>query len=298
MQECWFGIEGGGTKFICGLGNDRGDVMERITIPTTSPTETISRISDYYRQVSEISKIIGVGVGCFGPLDLDPVSPTYGYITATPKLGWKDFDIKGGLESVLGSKVRLDTDVNAALLSELKWGVGQGLTDLVYLTIGTGVGGGALSGGKLVHGMLHPEMGHMLISTAGLPQDFSGVCPYHGCCLEGLASGPALEALWGCNAADIPEDHPAWVLEAILLARGLVNIILLLSPQKIILGGGVMAQNQLFPILHETVRNLLNGYINTIHIMDDIENYIVPASFAKNTGLLGAIALATDSEDN
>ena len=197
MKRYSFGIEGGGTKFICGVGNKDGEVLERVSIPTTSPHETVEEIAVYYRHIHSRYDIVSVGAGCFGPLDLDPASNTFGFILSTPKREWEYFDIKGSLKKIFGLEIRLDTDVNAALVGEFVWGAGQGLSDLVYLTVGTGIGGGVLSGGKLVHGMLHPEIGHMFVPGTGVPPDFKGVCPYHGTCLEGLASGPAVEAMWG-----------------------------------------------------------------------------------------------------
>ncbi len=294
MEKCYLGIEGGGTKFVCGIGSEAGRILERVTIPTTQPAETLENIRAYYLRIKDKYKIAGVGVGCFGPLDLDPASDYFGYITSSPKTAWTHFDIKGSLEKLLGFDIKLDTDVNAALLSELRWGAGLGLEDLVYLTVGTGIGGGVLSNGKLLHGMLHPEIGHILISNAGAPQEFRGVCFYHEHCLEGLASGPAIEAIWGTKADELSVDHPAWDLEALMLARGIVNVILMLSPQKIILGGGVMNQTQLFPLIHKHVRHLLNGYVSTPQIMENIDSYIVPTSFGNDTGLLGTIALAID----
>jgi fructokinase len=286
------GIEAGGTKFVCGIGNPDGEVLERVVIPTRDPEKTLGEVVDYFKEIEKRQKIHGIGLASFGPLDLDKDSPTYGYITSTPKLPWRHFNIKGELESVLNLTIPFDTDVNAAALAEYKWGAAQGKENVVYLTVGTGIGGGALVNGRLLHGLLHPEMGHILIRGDADSPEFSGVCPYHQHCLEGCASGPAMLSRWGIPPEDIPPDHPAWELEAQFLAEGLMNIILILSPNIIILGGGVMAQKSLFPMVRENVLRLLNGYIQNAVLLENIEEYIVPPKLGNNAGLLGAIALA------
>jgi fructokinase len=278
------GIEGGGTKWVLGVGTGP-DHLESISIPATSPAETIRATAEFFRGRA----IAALGIGCFGPLDLHPDSPKYGYITSTPKTAWRDFDILGELSRAVQVPAALDTDVNAAVLGEARWGAGQGLTDFVYLTVGTGIGGGALSGGHLIHGLTHPEMGHMPV-----PHDrsFAGSCPFHGDCLEGLASGPAIRARWGMAAEKLPLGHAAWPLEAHYLAAGLANIVYTLSPTRIILGGGVMRQQQLFPMIRQELLRRLQGYIQAQEILEDVYSFIVPPGLGERSGVAGALVLA------
>ena len=282
------GIEAGGTKFVCGVGTDQGEVLERVSFPTTTPDETIAHTTNYLVSIRNQFPWQSVGLASFGPIDLRHNSPTYGYITSTPKLAWKQMNIVGLLEQALGTQVYFDTDVNAAALAEQRWGAAKGKESVVYITVGTGIGGGALVNGKLVHGILHPEMGHMPIRSMS---NFQGKCPFHKSCLEGLASGPAMQARWGMPAEELPPDHPAWQEEANHLAQGLVSIISILSPGIIVLGGGVMNQAHLLPLVHQAVQDLLNGYIAVPEITKHIDQYIVPAGLGSNAGLLGAMAL-------
>jgi fructokinase len=233
-----------------------------------------------------------IGISSFGPVDLNLASPTYGYITSTPKPGWEDTDLTGEVKRTLDLPVGFDTDVNGAALGEYRWGAAQGLDTFLYLTIGTGIGGGGMVGGKLMHGLVHPEMGHIRLPHDRDKDPFEGVCPYHGDCLEGLATGPALEARWGQRGETLPPDHPAWPLEAHYLALGLVNLICTVSPQRIILGGGVMKRGHLFPLIRAEVQDLLNGYVQAPEILDDVDKYIVPPALGGRAGVLGAIALA------
>jgi fructokinase len=280
------GIEGGGTKWVLGVGTDP-DNLESISIPATTPAETLRACAEFFRGRA----IAALGIGCFGPLNLHPASPKYGYITSTPKTAWRDFDILGELRRAVQVPCALDTDVNASVLGEARWGAGQGLTDFVYLTVGTGIGGGALSGGHLVHGLTHPEMGHMPV-----PHDrsFAGNCPFHGDCLEGLASGPAIRARWGIAGEKLPPGHAAWPLEANYLASGLANIVYALSPKKIILGGGVMRQQQLFPLIRQELLRRLQGYIRAQEILEDIDNFVAPPALGERSGVSGALVLAED----
>jgi fructokinase len=282
------GIEAGGTKFVCGVGTDQGEVLERVSFPTTTPNETIAHATNYLLSIRNQLPWQCVGLASFGPIDLRHNSPTYSYITSTPKLAWQQVNIVGLLEQALGTQVYFDTDVNAAALAEQRWGATQGKESVVYITVGTGIGGGALVNGKLVHGILHPEMGHMPIRSMS---GFQGICPFHKSCLEGLASGPAMQARWGVPAEELPPDHPAWQEEADHLAQGLVSIITILSPGIIVLGGGVMNQAHLLPLVRQAVQDLLNGYIAVPEITKHIDQYIVPAGLGSNAGLLGAMAL-------
>jgi len=286
----WGGIEAGGTKFVCAVGTGPDDLWAEARFPSTTPEETIGQAIQFFQQQRE--PLAAIGIASFGPLDPNPDSPTFGYITTTPKLGWVHTDLAGPIRRALGVPVGFDTDVNVAALGEYRWGAAQGLDTFIYLTIGTGIGGGGMVNGKLIHGLIHPEMGHIRIPHDRDMDPYTGSCPYHGDCLEGLAAGPALEGRWGQRGETLPADHPAWLLEADYLAFALANIICILSPQRIILGGGVMQQRQLFPLVWRRVQELLNDYLPVPAILDQIDDYIVPPGLGDRAGVLGAIALA------
>jgi fructokinase len=284
------GIEAGGTKFVCAVAEGPDRVHAQTEFPTTTPQETIARAISFFADQPE--PVSAIGIGSFGPVDPDPCSSTFGTITTTPKPGWHDVDVRGPVESVLHVPVGFDTDVNAAALGEHRWGAAQDVDTFVYITVGTGIGGGAMVAGNLLHGLVHPEMGHIRIPHDRDRDPFDGICPFHGDCLEGLASGPAIEARWQQRGQDLPRDHPAWPLEAHYLALGLMAIICTLSPQRVILGGGVMERAFLFPMIRSQVRDLLSGYIQAPAIMDQMDAYIVPPGLGSRAGVLGAIALA------
>ena len=275
-------IEAGGTKFVCGVGTGPED-LETVQIPSTTPEETVGECIALLGR----HNLQAVGIASFGPVDLRT-----GHITSTPKAGWTDFDIAGTIGRALGVVVGFDTDVNGAALGEARWGAAQDLTDFLYLTIGTGIGGGAVSNGRVVHGMLHPEMGHIRLPHDTALDPFGGCCPYHGDCLEGLASGPAIEARWGVPARDLPPGHPAWALEARYLALGVANWVCTLSPQRIVMGGGVMQQQHLFPLIRAELACILNGYIRSPEILENLESYVVPPRLGSRSGVLGALVLA------
>ncbi|SPF50639.1 putative fructokinase [Candidatus Sulfopaludibacter sp. SbA4] len=283
-------IEAGGTKFVCAVGTGPGD-LETIQIPTTSPGETIGAVVAFLRGRAG-AELQAVGIASFGPLGLDPGSPSFGHITSTPKLEWRNFDFAGAVRQALGVPIGFDTDVNGAALGEARWGAAQGLTDFVYLTVGTGIGGGAVCGGRVVHGLVHPEMGHIRVPHDTVRDPYTGVCPYHRDCLEGLASGPSMEARWGRPASDLPPEHPAWTLEAHYLALGLVNYVCTLSPRRIVLGGGVMQQPHLFGLIRAELLELLNGYIQASEIIERTREFIVPPLLGSRAGVLGALVLA------
>ena len=287
------GIEAGGTKFVCALGTGPNDLRATARVPTTTPHETLARCIAFFRDHSE--PVAAVGIACFGPIDLGPRSPTYGYITTTPKIAWRNVDIRGIVARALGVPVAFETDVNAAAIGEHRYGAARGASNVLYVTVGTGIGGGVIVHGQPVHGLLHPELGHILIPHDAVEDPFPGVCPAHGDCLEGLASGPAIEQRWGIPGRELPGDHPAWVLEAHYLALAVSTSIYTLSPERIVLGGGVMEQQQLFPLIRERVRQLLNGYLDSPEVGARIDAYIVPAGLGSNAGVLGAIALAQDA---
>ena len=288
----WGGIEAGGTKFVCAVGTGPDDLRAEVRFPTATPSESIGRAIEFFRQQQEEEPLAALGIASFGPVDPNPDSPTFGYITTTPKPGWAHTDFAAVVRRALNVPVGFDTDVNAAALGERCWGAAQGLGTFVYLTIGTGIGGGGMVDGRLIHGLVHPEMGHVRIPHDWSRDPFAGVCPYHGDCLEGLATGPALEARWGQRGETLPADHPAWQLEAEYLALGLVNVICILSPERIIMGGGVMEQRHLFPLVRQRVQELLHGYVQVPAILDRIDEYIVPPGLGSRSGVLGAIALA------
>lgn len=285
------GIEAGGTKFVCGVGSNPDD-LRKTEFPTTSAAETLRQALVVIRDMARGHTIQALGVASFGPIDLAPHSATFGYITSTPKPGWRNLDIVGELKRALGVPVAFDTDVNAAILAEVRWGAASGLSDAVYVTVGTGIGGGAFVGGQLLHGALHPEMGHLLIPHDLRRDPFAGTCPFHGDCLEGLASGPAMEKRWGVRGEGLPPDHPAWELEAHYLALGMMNIILTLSPQRIIMGGGVLRNGGVFPPLRKELRRLLNGYLQCPEVLSEIDSFVVPPLLGDRAGVLGALALA------
>lgn len=282
-------IEAGGTKFVVAIGNEKGEVLERDQFPTTTPIETVENIFKFF----DGKDVDAIGLGCFGPIDPDKNSKTYGYITTTPKPGWANYNIVGDLQAHYpNTPIGFDTDVNGACLGEVYFGSARGLDSALYLTIGTGIGGGAYVEGKLLHGLLHPEMGHMLL-TQREDDHYKGKCPFHGTCFEGLAAGPAIEERWGKPGKELEDDHPAWDLEAWYIAQALAIYVLTLSPKKIILGGGVMHKSQLFPMIDQYLQERLNGYIQKDEITTDlIKDYIVWPELGDNAGVCGALALA------
>ncbi|MDK8182704.1 ROK family protein [Paenibacillus sp. UMB4589-SE434] len=280
-------IEGGGTKFVVGIGTPDGKIEDLQSFPTTTPEETMGRTVEYFADKG----VSAIGFGSFGPVDLNRQSATYGHIALTPKPHWSHYDVVGHLKRYFDVPIGFDTDVNAAALGEATWGAAKGLNSCLYITVGTGIGAGAVVEGKLVHGLTHPEMGHILVPRH--PEDtYAGKCPYHADCLEGLAAGPAIEARWGVKAYELAEDHKAWEFQAYYLAQALMNYILIMSPQKIILGGGVSKQTHLLPRIREQLRTLLNGYVHHPAILEQADQYIVTPGLQDRAGITGSIALA------
>jgi len=287
------GIEAGGTKFVCAIGHGPNDIRAEVRFPTTMPGETIGRAIDFFKAQQEIhGPLTAIGIGSFGPLDPDPNSPTFGYITSTPKAGWTNSDFVGRVQKVFAVPIGFDTDVNGAALSEWHWGAAQGLNTFVYLTVGTGIGGGVMVNSRLLHGLIHPELGHIRVPHDRDEDPYKGCCPFHGDCFEGLASGPAISERWDQPAETLASDHPAWELEAHYIALALTNYICTLSPQRIVLGGGVLQQAHLFPMVRQKVPELLNGYVRSPAILKSIDRYIVPPGLGDRSGIFGAIALA------
>jgi len=275
---------------VCGVGTGPDD-LQLTTVPTTSPQATIDQIIAFFRDQAG-RELSAVGIGAFGPVDLHPESPTFGFITSTPKVGWQQYDLASTLYRALQVPIGFDTDVNAAAAGEARWGAGRGLPNFLYLTVGTGIGGGALVNGEVIHGLLHPEMGHIRIPHDLGADPFPGSCPYHKDCLEGLASGPAMQARWGKRAQELPADHPAWALEAHYLALGLATWVCTVSPERILLGGGVMQQASLFPMIRQELLRLLNGYIDAKPLLNDVDSYVAPPELGSRAGVLGAMVLA------
>lgn len=283
-------VEAGGTKFVCGVGNEQGEIEDRVSFPTTAPEETISQVIGYFRD----KNVAAIGIGSFGPIDPDPESPTYGYVTTTPKPGWGNYNFLGAVKREFDLPIGWDNDVNAAALSEATWGAAKGTGNCIYFTVGTGIGAGIYADGRLAHGLVHPEVGHILVKRH--PDDsFEGCCPFHGDCLEGMAAGPALEKRWGCKGSELDPDHPAWTIEAHYLAQAIANAVLFVSPKKVILGGGVMHQAHLFPLIRNEVQKLLNGYVSHEALRSGVQQYIVPPGLGDNAGLCGALALGLEA---
>lgn len=292
VEKLYGGIEAGGTKFVCVVASGPGQVVDEIRFRTTTPDETLGKAIQFFRPFVESGQIGAIGVGAFGPLDSNPQSPTYGFVTATPKPGWSNTDILGTLRRGLQISIAVDMDVNTAALGEYLWGASKGCDPSLYLTIGTGIGGGYIVHGKPLVGLLSLEMGHVLIPHSRERDPFPGHCPFHGDCFEGLASGPAIQKRLGRMGAMIPEEDPYWDIETDYIASALMNYILTLSPKKIILGGGVMQRGFLFPNIRRRVQELLNGYVASKKISEDVDDYIVPPGLGNQSGSLGAIALA------
>jgi fructokinase len=287
------GIEGGGTKFVCAVGTGPGDILAEVRFPTTTPQETLTQVIAFFKQQEiNFGRLSSIGFACFGPLDPKLDSPTYGQILPTTKPNWTGADVVGMLRSAFEIPICFDTDVNGAALGESKWGNARGLDTFIYLTIGTGIGGGAYVEGKLLHGMIHPEMGHIPIPHDRSRDPFQGACPFHGDCFEGLACGVAIEKRWGQRGDKLPADHPAWDLEAEYIANALASYSYTLSPQRIIIGGGVGQLPHLLPKVRQRTRDLINGYIQSSFILENIESYIVPPGLGNRAGVLGALALA------
>lgn len=283
-------LEAGGTKMVCAVGNENGEIYEQQSFPTVTPQETLPQLLAWFQD----KKIEALGIGCFGPIDLHKDSPTYGYITTTPKLAWQNCDIVGAFKS-LHVPVGFDTDVNGSLLGEITWGIGKGLSSCIYITVGTGVGVGILTDGHLLHGMLHSEAGHILLTRH--PDDsYPGRCPFHKNCLEGMCAGPAVEERWGAKGKELADRPEVWEMEAYYLAQALFDFTLMVSPQRIILGGGIMHQTQLLPMIRKQFTTFMNGYLQTKELQD-LDSYIVVQSLDDKQGIMGALKLGLNAKE-
>lgn len=280
-------IEAGGTKFVCAVSDENFTIKERVSIPTTTPEETMTEVFAFFDQY----ELTAIGIGSFGPIDVNKESDTYGYITSTPKTAWKFYDFLGSVKNRYSVPIGWTTDVNAAALGEIKLGAAKGLKSCVYLTVGTGIGGGAVINGELLEGYGHPEMGHIPVRLHP-NETYKGTCPYHGDCLEGIAAGPAIEGRFGKKGHLLTDQEEVWEMEAYYLAQALMNYTLILSPERIVLGGGVMKQKQLYPLVRQKFAELINGYVR----VPDLEQYIVAPGLEDNAGILGSLLLAADAE--
>ncbi|MGE7366269.1 ROK family protein [Desemzia incerta] len=287
MKNMFGAIEAGGTKFVCAVSDENFTIKERVSIPTTTPEETMTEVFSFFDQY----ELTAIGIGSFGPIDVNKESDTYGYITSTPKTAWKFYDFLGSVKNRYSVPIGWTTDVNAAALGEIKLGAAKGLKSCVYLTVGTGIGGGAVINGELLEGYGHPEMGHIPVRLHP-NETYKGTCPYHGDCLEGIAAGPAIEGRFGKKGHLLADQEEVWEMEAYYLAQALMNYTLILSPERIVLGGGVMKQKQLYPLVRQKFAELINDYVQ----VPDLEQYIVAPGLEDNAGILGSLLLAADAE--
>jgi fructokinase len=291
VAELLGGVETGGTWCVCALGTGPQELEAIEEFPTGEPGPTLDRIGDFFVGGSTPA---GLGIGAFGPVELDPGSPAWGHVLATtPKRGWQDAPVGPALRDRLRVPVTLDTDVNAAALGEHRWGAGRDVASLCYLTVGTGIGAGLLIDGRPVHGLVHPEVGHLRVPRNS-DDSFAGACPLHGDCWEGMASGVAIAQRWGVAPEELPDEHPGWALEAEYLALGILSIVCVASPQRVIVGGGVMQRAGLLAMVRERLRDLVAGYLDTPLLDERVDDYLVAPELGDRAGVLGAIALAAD----
>jgi fructokinase len=289
MSDIYGGVETGGTWCVCALGTGPADIVAEETFRTGEPAETLEQILGFF---APHPRPRAIGIGAFGPVDLDEDSPTWGHVTTTPKPGWAHTAVASVIRDRVGVPVRFDTDVNAAAVGEHRWGAGQDVSSLCYLTVGTGIGAGIIIDGRPLHGLIHPEPGHLRVPHDRRRDPFDGACPVHGDCWEGLAAGGAIAARWEASAPELGDDHPAWALEADYIALGILSIVSVVSPHRVIVGGGVMERAGLLPAVRERLRALNAGYLDTPLLGDCIDEYLVAPQLGDRAGVLGAIALA------
>jgi fructokinase len=289
-------VEAGGTKFVVAVGDDSGRILELERFPTTDPAPTLAAARDLLRRWSgSFGRLAAIGIGSFGPVELDQSSAHYGFIGRTPKAGWSGVDMAGLIGREFMCPIGFDTDVNAAALAEQRWGAARNTDSLVYVTIGTGIGGGVIAGGAPIHGLMHPEIGHIFPRRHPLDLDFAGVCPFHRDCLEGLASGPAILARTGSSLRHLDAAHPQWEIEADYLGQLCAQLVVTISPRRIVMGGGVMTQERLLPLIRGRMRHWLAGYIDRSEILVDTDRYVVAPELGDRAGIVGALALAMDA---
>jgi fructokinase len=290
-------IEAGGTKFVCAVGDETGRIVLEERFPTTGPAATLAAVNAFLRRGRELfGALEAVGLASFGPIELRRGSAHFGTIGATPKPGWSSTDMVGAVAREFGGPIGFDTDVNAAALAELRWGAARDVDSLVYLTVGTGIGGGIVIGGAPVHGLMHPEIGHVFPRRHALDAGFAGVCPFHGDCLEGLASGPAIQARCGTSLAELAADHPQWEIEADYLGQVCALLVMTVSPRRLVLGGGVMSQTRLLPPIRQAMTRWLGGYVDREELRAGADAYVVAPGLGDRAGISGALALAIDAK--
>ena len=288
------GIEAGGTKFVCAIGDAAGEVLAESRFPTRDPVTTFREVFDFFHAAEAAhGELRAYGIASFGPLNINPLSAGYGRMLRTPKLGWSDFDVRGALAGEFGKPVGISTDVNAAGLAEAHWGNGMGLPTLVYVTVGTGIGAGVIYQGQPFFGLTHPEIGHIHVRRHPQDLEFAGICPFHGDCVEGLASGPAIYARTGRSLAEASETDDIWDIEADYLGQLCAQLVATLSPHRILLGGGVMQQERLFGLVQTRMRHWLGSY----NLQPEIhaEDFICAPGLGNRAGVKGALALAMDA---
>jgi fructokinase len=289
VADIYGGVETGGTWCVCALGTGPDRILAEETFRTGDPDATLGRIVAFF---GAHPRPAAIGVGSFGPVDLDPGSPGWGFTTTTPKPGWRHTPVAPVLRDRLGVPIRFETDVNAAAVGEHRWGAGRGVANLCYLTVGTGIGAGLVLDGRPLHGLIHPEVGHLRVPHDMAADPFPGACPVHGDCWEGLASGGAIAERWGTAPPRLRDDHPAWALEAEYLALGILSIVSVVSPERIVVGGGVMERASLLPAVRVRLRDLIGGYLDSPLLGVRIDEYLVAPGLGDRAGVLGAIALA------
>ncbi len=295
-QRFFGAVEAGGTKFVVAIGDERGKILAQERFPTADPTSTLAATIAFLRQRGEdLVPLTAIGIACFGPVELDKSSAHYGFIGQTPKAGWSGTDVAGTLAREFPCPIGFDTDCNAAGLAEHRWGAARDVEDLVYVTVGTGIGGGVLVGGKPIHGLMHPETGHIYPRRHPLDAGFDGVCPFHGDCLEGVASGPAIVARTGASLQQLDASHPQWEIEADYLGQLCAQLVVTVSPQRIVMGGGVMSQARLLPLVRRRAQHWLGGYIDRREILTGLDRYVVAPALGDQAGVLGALVLAMDA---
>jgi fructokinase len=294
VSKLYGGVETGGTWCVCAVGSGPDEIVREEQFATAKPEATLERIVAFFADGPAIE---AVGIGSFGPVDLDPDSPTWGSVTTTPKPGWQHVAVAPVIRDRLSVPVAFDNDVTAAAVGEHRWGAGQGVDALCYLTVGTGIGAGLLTEGRPWHGLVHPEVGHLRIPREGDRdhETFAGTCPVHGDCWEGVASGPAIAERWQTAPAELPDEHPAWEVEADYLALGILSIVMVASPERVIVGGGVMERRPLLGMVRRRLRELVAGYLDTPLLGDQIDSYVVSPELGDRAGVLGAIALAREA---
>ncbi len=289
-------VEGGGTKFVCAVGRGPTQVLDRITIPTTNPATTLAACVQFFQDMAQQhGRIMALGIACFGPIQLCRDAPDHGCLQGTPKPGWSGANVVAPLRAALQVAVTLDTDVGAAALAEWRLGAGRDLGSLAYVTVGTGIGGAVVPALHAQQRLMHAEMGHLLPRRHPLDSGFAGICPFHGDCLEGLASGPAVQARWGCDLSALPADHPGRLVIAFYLGQLVANLALLQSVQRIVFGGGVMGDGSLLPLVRVAATGILGGYLQPLRAPGQIDDYVARTALGQDPAIIGGLLMAQDS---